>query len=378
MKQKETEEKLNIKKINVVVELMRQFLHLTLILLLIIGVYAVTLIFKEWHVKTILFTILGILSPLFIGIVLAWLFNPIVEWLKRKGIKRTFGAAITYAIFLGIIFIIINLIVPILYRQTLDFIKTVPNVIDTSKVWVEDLLDHFETVPQINIDEVEATIFKNVETIAANITSDIPSRMLGVFKNIMSGFGTIIIGLVIGFYLLISFDNMENILSFLPKKSQKGTKELLGAINSSLRGFVQGAIFDCGLIFVVSTIAFALIGLQAPILFGLFCGLTNVIPYAGPYIGGAPAVIVAFAQSQTTGVLTLGSIAVIQFIEGNFLQSLILSKSTKLHPVTIIIGLLIFGHFWGILGMAISTPVISALKTLLLFLDEKYDILKFN
>lgn len=378
MKQKETEEKLNIKKINVVVELMRQFLHLTLILLLIIGVYAVTLIFKEWHVKTILFTILGILSPLFIGIVLAWLFNPIVEWLKRKGIKRTFGAAITYAIFLGIIFIIINLIVPILYRQTLDFIKTVPNVIDTSKVWVEDLLDHFETVPQINIDEVEATIFKNVETIAANITSDIPSRMLGVFKNIMSGFGTIIIGLVIGFYLLISFDNMENILSFLPKKSQKGTKELLGAINSSLRGFVQGAIFDCGLIFVVSTIAFALIGLQAPILFGLFCGLTNVIPYAGPYIGGAPAVIVAFAQSPTIGFLTLGSIAVIQFIEGNFLQSLILSKSTKLHPVTIIIGLLIFGHFWGILGMAISTPVISALKTLLLFLDEKYDILKFN
>ena len=121
-----------------------------------------------------------------------------------------------------------------------------------------------------------------------------------------------------------------------------------------------------------------LVGLKAPLLFGLFCGLTNIIPYAGPYIGGAPAVVVAFSQGTPIGLLTLFSIILIQFIEGNFLQSLILSKTTKLHPVTIIMGLLIFGHFWGIIGMAVATPVIAALKTLLLFLDDRYDILKFN
>lgn len=378
MKEKKNEPKLNIKNINIVVDLARKFLSLMLILSLIIGVYATTLILKAWNMKQFLFTVLGILSPLFIGFIVAWLFNPVVVWLKKKGIKRTFGAILTYVVFLSIVLIILNLMVPILYKQTSEFIKTLPNVLDTSKVWLEDALDRFDMIEQINIDEVKADIFRTIETLATNITSTLPEKILVFIKGAMSGMGTIVIGLVIGFYLLISFDNMDNMISFLPKKSRKGTRELLMAINESMRGYVQGALLDALLIFVVSSLAFAFVGLKAPILFGLFCGLTNVIPYAGPYIGGAPAVLVGFAQNPTIGIFTLICVALIQFIEGNFLQSLILSKTTKLHPVTIIIGLLIFGHFWGILGMAISTPIIAALKTILLFLDERYDILKFN
>lgn len=375
---KNKEEKLNIKNLNAVIELGRKLLHITLILLLIIGIYAITLIFKEWHVKDFLFTVLKILSPLFIGFIVAWLFNPLVVWLNKKGINRTFGALIVYLVFIAIIALIINLIVPILYQQMGEFIKTIPAVLDTSKEWLEDTLSYFDNIKQIDIEYVKTVIFSNIENIATGITSDMPNRIISFIKGMFSGLGTLVIGLVIGFYLLISFDNTENLLSFLPKKSQKGTRDLLTAIDSSLRGFVQGAILDCSLIFVISSLAFALVGLRAPLLFGLFCGLTNIIPYAGPYIGGAPAVIVGFSQSPTIGIFTLLSIVLIQFVEGNFLQSLILSKTTKLHPVTIIIGLLIFGHFWGILGMAVSTPIISALKTLLLFLDERYDILKFN
>ena len=375
---KNKEEKLNIKNLNAVIELGRKLLHITLILLLIIGIYAITLIFKEWHVKDFLFTVLKILSPLFIGFIVAWLFNPLVVWLNKKGINRTFGALIVYLVFIAIIALIINRIVPILYQQMGEFIKTIPAVLDTSKEWLEDTLLYFDNIKQIDIEYVKTVIFSNIENIATGITSDMPNRIISFIKGMFSGLGTLVIGLVIGFYLLISFDNTENLLSFLPKKSQKGTRDLLTAIDGSLRGFVQGAILDCSLIFVISSLAFALVGLRAPLLFGLFCGLTNIIPYAGPYIGGAPAVIVGFSQSPTIGIFTLLSIVLIQFVEGNFLQSLILSKTTKLHPVTIIIGLLIFGHFWGILGMAVSTPIISALKTLLLFLDERYDILKFN
>ena len=113
-------------------------------------------------------------------------------------------------------------------------------------------------------------------------------------------------------------------------------------------------------------------------LFGLFCGLTNVIPYAGPYIGGAPAVIVGFSQSPTTGLLVLAVIVVIQFIEGNFFQPIIMSKSTKLHPVTIISGLLLFGHFWGIIGMFVSTPIIGVIKSVFMYFDEKYEFFNYE
>ena len=155
-------------------------------------------------------------------------------------------------------------------------------------------------------------------------------------------------------------------------------RELANEINTTCRHFVKGALIDASIIFVVSSLAFLLCGLKAPLLFGLFCGITNVIPYAGPYIGGIPAVIVAFSQGTTTGIFVLISIIVIQAIEGNFLQALIMSKSTKLHPVTIIIGLLLFGYFFGILGMVISTPIIGAIKAIFMFFNEKYEIIGYK
>ena len=78
------------------------------------------------------------------------------------------------------------------------------------------------------------------------------------------------------------------------------------------------------------------------------------------------------------GILTLVVIIVVQFLEGNFLQPLIMSKTVKLHPVTVILGLLVFGHFWGILGMIISTPLIASVKAIINFFDDKYDFLKLK
>ena len=135
-------------------------------------------------------------------------------------------------------------------------------------------------------------------------------------------------------------------------------------------------MIDCTAVFVVTSIGLWIVGLQSPLLFGLFCGITNIIPYAGPYIGGFPAVIVGFAEDPMIGLFTLLVIVVIQFVEGNFFQPLIMSKTTKLHPVTIMVGLLVFGHFWGILGMVVSTPIITSLKSIFMYFDEKYDILE--
>ena len=204
--------------------------------------------------------------------------------------------------------------------------------------------------------------------------------MLVVFvKNFFSGMGSIIVGLVIGFYLLLSFNNVnDTLITLFPKKIQRNTKEIVYEVNSSLRRFVVGAALDGLLIFIVSSIGFGIVGLKAPFLFALFCALTNIIPYAGPYIGGIPAVIVGFSQSPTVGILTLVIIVVVQFLEGNFIQPMVMSKTTKLHPVTIMIGLLVFGHFWGILGMFVSTPIIASSKAIFTYFDDKYNLIKFN
>ena len=200
-----------------------------------------------------------------------------------------------------------------------------------------------------------------------------PKNFLGFITKLFSFIGNIILGFIIGFFLIVNFDSSYKLFDFIPIKHRKLVIDVFDKVNVSLRNYDKGAIIDCTLIFVLSSLGLWMVGLKVPALFGLFCGLTNIIPYAGPYIGGAPAVIVGFTQSPMIGILTLLVIFVIQFLEGNFLQPIIMSKTTKLHPVTIILGLLIFGYFFGIVGMLVSTPAIASVKTIFKYFDEKFN-----
>jgi predicted PurR-regulated permease PerM len=122
------------------------------------------------------------------------------------------------------------------------------------------------------------------------------------------------------------------------------------------------------------TLVFSLVGLKAPFLLGLICGVTNIIPYVGPYIGAIPAIIVAFSQGAGTGILVGVLILIIQTIEGNVIHPLVMSKAMKLHPVTILISLLIFEHFFGIMGMILAAPIVAVLKIIFVWLEEKYKV----
>ena len=111
----------------------------------------------------------------------------------------------------------------------------------------------------------------------------------------------------------------------------------------------------------------------------MFCAITDVIPYIGPWIGGAPAVIVGFTIDPMVGVFCLVSVLVCQLLENNFYQPLIMGKTMKLHPVTIMLGLLLFNYFFGMIGMIVATPVIATLKIIFEFILENTSLgEKFN
>ncbi len=373
------QKEVNKRELNEVITLGKKILQILYVLAFIACIYIITIVCKEWKVVNFVITILKIVFPLFIGIGIAWLFDPFVKWLNKKGIRRSLGTMITYVFLLGIIAVLLGSIFPLLIEQINEFAKSVPGIIETVKTWLENIFTSFENIEGFNVESFQNDVFKKMGEFGTNLTNELPGMSIVVVRGFLSGIGTILVGLIIGFYLLISFDNAnDTIITIIPKRFQKTLRELIAKSNISLRKWVQGAVLDSTLIFLVTSLALFLVGLKAPLLFGLFCGITNVIPYAGPYIGGAPAVIVGFSQSPTIGILTLICIFVIQFIEGNFFQPLIMSKTTKLHPVTIMLGLLIFGHFFGIIGMVISTPIISICKVVLEYLDEKYGILNIE
>lgn len=375
----ENKDTLDVNSLNSVIGLSKKLLKLLYGLFIALAVYLVLLLIKELNITPTILVILKVLTPLFIGLFLAWLFDPFVKTLKKKGIKRGYGTAIVYIVFISILAIIICSLIPILIEQINDFAKSLPAIFESLRGAIDGIFDNLNKIDGFDAISLKNDIFTKIEEFGIGLTKSLPEILVNVVKTFFSGIGTFGVGLIIGFYLLISFDNASDlIITWLPKKAQNDARDLSNEVNTSLRKFITGALLDCFVVFLASSIGFLIVGLKAPLLFGLFCGLTNVIPYAGPYIGGAPAVIVGLSQGPITGIATLIVIVVIQMLEGNFLQPVIMSKTTKLHPVTIMIGLLLFGHFFGILGMAISTPVIAALKTIAIFFIEKYDLLSYN
>ena len=164
----------------------------------------------------------------------------------------------------------------------------------------------------------------------------------------------------------------------MPKKYQFDVELLLQEINGIFRSFVNGTLSLATLIFALCAVGFSIAGLKGAVLFAFFCGITNIIPYIGPYIGAAPALIVAFSQGTGIGIAVLIIILIVQGIEGNLLQPIVMSRTMKLSPVTVIVALLIFGYFWSVPGMILSTPIVAVTKSLFIFFNNKFDIFKYN
>ena len=376
---KNNEKEVDIKKLNDVISMTKKILSIAYTFIIIAGIYAATLIFKEWKVGTFFLNLLKIVSPLFIGIVVAWLLEPLVKFLKNHKVNRTLATSLVYIALILLIVLIISSLIPLLSEQINEIVKSIPSISSQIQNWINDVFSKIGNIDGIDISSLKSKLFVKLEEIGSNLTSSLPHITVTFVSSVFSGLGSLVIGFIIGFYLLMSFDNINDaISSLIPEKNRDDFRGLANEVNTSLRKYVQGTLICASFVFLLSTIGFAIAGLKAPVLFGLFCGVTNIIPYIGPYLGGAPAVLVGFSQGPIVGIISLISIVIAQFLESNILNPIVMSKTMKLHPVTIIIGLLVFGHFWGMIGMLLATPTIAVLKSIILFLDDKYDILSFN
>lgn len=366
--------KINVRDVNEVVGLSKKILHLVYIMMIIGIIFLATLIIKEWGILNLIVTLLKVANPFFIGFVLAWLFNPIVVKLENRGWKRGIACVTVYLAFIIILFAFFGMLIPTLYNQLNDLVAALPNIFNQVKLWITNFLDKFNSSEMFNVAEIESNIFKTMENLGGGIANDLPSTIVSIAGSLVSGLGTIGVSLVVGIYLLFDFNDVtDHLLKYIPKNHKEETKNLVDNIANELRKCVNGTLLVAFMVFVCDSIGFAFAGLKSPILFGLLCGITDLIPYIGPYIGGVAAVIVGFSQNPIIGIITLIVATIVQLVENYVLQPVVMSKTMQLHPVTIIIGLLVFGHFFGIVGMILATPILSLFKVLYRFLANKYD-----
>ena len=131
MFKKNSSDKLDVRKINDTVSLFNKILKIGFLLIVVVAIYALTLILKEWNILVFLKTFLKILTPFFVGIVIAWLFNPIVTFLQKKKVNRILGTIIVYIVFLGVLYFFVYNIIPLIASQTTDLVNSIPSITDT-------------------------------------------------------------------------------------------------------------------------------------------------------------------------------------------------------------------------------------------------------
>ena len=249
---------------------------MAIIALILLGTY----LLKEWKLLKYIGEFIIVISPIFIGFVIAWFFDPWVTWLQSKKVPRLIGCILVYLLMFGLFALTIYLIVPALISQVKDFVNAAPSIFNEITDFIVRVIKRFDLNEMVNIKTVKTTLTTTVTEYGVKLGSEMPQYLFKIGKSIFSGGLNVILGLMIGFYLLFDFERANKALfKIIPVGWKDGYKELTHRINTSLRSYVQGVLVVMILVFVTQTIGLTIAGMKAPILFALFCAVPDIIPY---------------------------------------------------------------------------------------------------
>lgn len=317
-----------------------------------------------------------ILSPFVVGFVVAYLLNPIVQKLARRGIPRWLSAFVILAIFFITMIVGLMLAVPVLIREMIEFIKLLPVAFDNGRIWIS------QQFPMIDIPQSLEDI-KNIDSAAV---SEKMGSVLQFGGNIMENIfksGVAVLGVIsflalmpiIAFYLLIDWARVtDKIKSFLPRKNSKRIESMLTDIDLALAGFIRGQLTVCFLLGAFYAIALSILGLEYGFFVGVASGILSIIPYVGSIFGLGASVGLAFYQFGGWEYPLAAFIIFIvgQLVEGNYLTPKLVGDSVGLHPLWVIFALMAGGTLLGLLGMIIAVPVAAIITVIIKYAADDY------
>ena len=316
--------------------------------------------------------VLGILSPLFIGIFLSWLMEPFINYFVKNKVSRKLATFVVYLVLIFLIILILALIVPEFIAQLNELIKKIPTLLTTVNNFITNI---FTNLSSSNFDtsSMKDNLLESINKFVNDLTKNNLSGLATTLSSSIKFISNIFLGIIIGIYLSLDFFKVNKYFKMIiPKKYHMELKVLKNSFNTMLRSYVHGTLLSCLFVFLFTLIGLLFSGISSPLLFAIFCALTNIIPYFGPYIGGIPVVVVGFAISPVTGIICLATVLIVQLIDGNILNPIIVGKAVSLHPITIMLSLLIFEYFFGIIGMILATPIVATLKIVYQHFNDKY------
>ena len=369
---------------------------LTAVAVIVIALVISLIFSKLGPIATAISTIISTVSSVLYGVVMAFLMAPVYDrigiwvgeilsslfpkWKKSDKYAKMIATLACLVILILVVFALIMMIIPELVNSITNVISYAPSGTQNLEAWLKDILNKNPNLEKLIIgnyldiserlsDIATTTVLPNVNTYIKNLSSGVINA-LGVVVNI-------IIGLMVMMYLL----NMKTTLASQAKKivyAVAGVKignEIVTEaryIKNMFEKFIVGKIIDSIIIGIINYVFMAIIHMPYALLISVVVGVTNVIPFFGPFIGAIPSIILLLLISPFTALQFAVWILVLQQVDGNIIGPKILGQTTGLPSFWVLFSILLFGGLFGIVGMIIAVPTWAIIYRTISRLSEYY------
>lgn len=350
------------------------FFLFALLALIGITVFIYDKVSYVFHPFIVIFSTIA--PPLILAFIAYYLLNPIVNLFEKIRIKRIWGILILILAIGGIITGVVLLTAPAIEAQIKDLATTFPQYLSelgaSITSWIQNsflgpyyqegynwVIDNFSDIPGI-IGGYVVDAFRSVQNVASTVTNVVV---------------TIVTFPIILFFLLKDGKKFkEFFLKLLPPAFRKDMNQILHNMDTQVGSYIQGQIIVATCIGIMLYIGYLIIGMDYAITLAIVAAITSVVPYLGPTIAIAPALIIAVVHSPFMLIKMIIVWAAVQFLEGNFVSPNIMGRTMKIHPLTIIIVLLVAGNLFGVVGVILGIPGYAIVKVLVQYLFDKFKV----
>jgi len=304
-------------------------------------------------------------APVLIAGFLYYILNPIVGLLMKTKMKRIWAVAIVLLLLVAALVWILLSVIPSLVQQISSLASNTPNFIRQVETWLAEVAQ-WSVFKDVDINKYFEQLDISYGTIIQQFLSGLSNSLGSIVGTIASATIVIITAPFILFYMLKDGEKLvPNIKRFFPEKRREQIVELLGQLNKTLANYISGQAIECLFVGTFTFLGYFALGVDYAFLFGVIAGLTNLIPYLGPYLGLAPAFLVTVFNDPFKALLCCVVVLIVQQLDGNIIYPNVIGKSLKIHPLTIIIVLLVAGNIAGLLGIFLGVPFYAICKTII-------------
>ena len=325
--------------------------------------------------------LLGILEPIIVGLILAYILNPIMKWIEnllfkltkadranKKLCKRIRSVSLFFTIVLTIIFIavLLSAVLPDLGTSIKNLVTDMPARFDTFTMWISNI--------SIN-EEVDSYVQNGLSSIEKNIINwfQTGGKLDSIFSTLTDGvFGALnvienlFLGLIVSVYVLSTKEKFKGqtkkiLYAIFPKKTTNTILELARDSDRIFLGFLTGKVIDSLIIGCICFLFCYLVNMPYALIVSVIVGVTNIIPFFGPYIGGIPSALLILLANPKSGIIFIIFIIILQQVDGNFIGPKILGNSTGLSAFWVIFSILLGSGLFGFMGMIFGVPTFAVI-----------------